>query len=164
MTREQFIATVTPMHDDMHRLAYAMTGSADDAADAVQEAMMKLWKLRENIPEKPPEAQAYCFRALRTTAITMISRRKPSDDIPDRELSDSGASDDSLILDETQRVLSRIINSLPDNQRIVIRLTANEGCDIARTALLTGLSEVNVRQILSRARRQIRNMFTLLNS
>lgn len=164
MTHECFIASIAPMHDDMHRLAVAMTGSADDAADAVQETMMKLWNTRESIPEKPPEAAAYCFKALRTTCITLHNRRKPSDDIPERELRASDSSDDSLMLDDTQRILRKIIDSLPDNQRTVIRLTATEGCDIAHTALLTGLSEANVRQLLSRARRQIRQMFTLLNS
>lgn len=163
MTHKQFIDSVAPMHDDMHRLAVAVTGSVDDAADIVQETMMKLWKARETIPPNPDETAAYCFKAIRLNCLTHLSRRKPSDDIPDKDIRATDSTDAHLLYSDSQRILRQIIESLPDNQRIVIRLTTEEGCDISRTALLTGFSEANVRQLISRARRQIRSKFTLLN-
>lgn len=163
MTRKQFIASVASLHDDMFRLASAIAGSADDAADIVQETMMKLWNVREAIPPEPDEAAAYCFKAVRLNCLTNLSRRKPSEDLPNRDLRAPDSSDATLIFTESQQILQRIIDSLPDSQRIVIRLSTEEGCDIRHIALLTGFSEVNVRQLISRARRNIKSRFTLLN-
>lgn len=162
MTHAEFIANVLPLHDDMYRLASAMCGSADDASDAVQETMMKLWKARNGIPSGDVATPAYCMKALKANTITLLSRRRHNETLEDR-LNDTDA-DSRLELDDTQRTLTRIIDSLPENQRIVMRLIAVEGCDYTTAAKLTGFSETNVRKLLSRARKHIREVFTLLNS
>lgn len=163
MTHNQFIASIAPMHDDMFRLAAAITGTPEDAADAVQDTMLKLWKAREAIPPDPDKRAAYCFTALRRRCFSIMTAKKPSDSFPDADLRSPDSTDALLMLGDSQQLLLRIIDSLPESQRVVIRLTTIEGCDISRTAMLTGLSPSNVRQLISRARRQIKEKFNLLN-
>ena len=163
MTRKQFISFITPLHDDLFRLAMAMTGIPDEANDAVQETLLKLWKARERIPPDKKEASAYCFKALRLNCFTLLKRRSQINELQDMELPANHSSDSEVIYSQSQTLLLKIIEHLPENQRIVIRLTAMEGCDISRTARLTGLTEANVRQLLSRGRKFIRERFDRLN-
>jgi RNA polymerase sigma-70 factor (ECF subfamily) len=52
-----------------------------------------------------------------------------------------------------------LINRLPENQRQVLRLRGIEDCSIDEIEQITGLSAVNIRVLLSRARKIIREQF-----
>lgn len=164
MTNAEFIAFMTDLHDDMHRLATAVTGSPEDASDAVQETMLKLWRVRQKIPPDRPGAEAYCFKSIRMNCYTLLSRRKPEENIPDIPLPAEDAADSRAIFSDSQRILMQLIDRLPDNQKTVIRLSSLEGADIARTAKMTDLTETNVRQLLSRARKTLREKLSELNN
>lgn len=68
-----------------------------------------------------------------------------------------------MILSDSQRLIGRIIEAMPENQRTVLRLMTTENLDTREAARLTGFSEANVRQLLSRARKHIRDQLTLLD-
>ena len=75
--------------------------------------------------------------------------------------------DDAILLaepDGTQerddvRVVQMLIGRLPEPQRRVVRLRDIEGCPYEEIEQLTGLSAVNIRVMLSRARKKIRKDF-----
>lgn len=60
--------------------------------------------------------------------------------------------------DEIQ-LIQRLINSLPAKQRRILRLRSIEGCSQEETEAITGLSAANVRVLLSRARKFIREQY-----
>lgn len=152
------------LHDDMHRLASVLLRSEEDASDAVQDTMMKLWKGRKNIPQYREEAEAYCFKALRLNCFTLLNKRESRVPLPYADFEGGDSSDSSLLLSDSQRCLLQLIDSLPENQSMVIRLSAIEGKEIPAIARLTGFTEVNVRQLISRARKTLREKLTLLNN
>ena len=43
MTSDEFKAEILPYYKDMWRMAYAVLGNRDEAADAVQDANLRLW-------------------------------------------------------------------------------------------------------------------------
>lgn len=59
---------------------------------------------------------------------------------------------------ESLEIAQRALESLPDNQREVIRLSSYMGCSNEDIAIMTGLTSVNVRALLSRGRRKIREI------
>lgn len=154
---------MTSLHDDMHRLATAITGSGEDASDIIQETMLKLWKVRRRIPPDIIEAEAYCFKSIRQNCYTFLSRKRPETTLNDLQVHSDDSSDSKVIFSDSQRMLMNMLEQLPDNQRIVMRLSSIEGVDISQTAKLTGLTEVNVRQLISRARKTLRARFASLN-
>ncbi|MCM1504766.1 MAG: hypothetical protein NC127_06180 [Muribaculum sp.] len=49
MTTEEFKAKVLHHYIDMYRVAASVTRNDDEAADVVQDAMIKLWKRRSEL-------------------------------------------------------------------------------------------------------------------
>ena len=54
------------------------------------------------------------------------------------------------------RQVRQLIEELPPNQRQVIRLRGMEDCSLEEIAQITGFSDTNVRTLLSRARKYIK--------
>ena len=76
---EQFFRTeIMPSHKAMYRLAYMILENEDDASDAVQMAMTRIWEHRDSMPEIG-NPRAYCISAARYAAIDIARSRKPSD-------------------------------------------------------------------------------------
>ncbi len=158
MDAERFKSLYFGFHPKLYQVAFALTGSAADAEDILQEVYAKLWKKREALAGiLNPEAFAVTMtrRAsldfLRSPAgrknRTAIDRLDefPGDDPPDARVE---ARDR---LHEVQGWIDR----LPDNQRQILRLAAL-GDSSDEIAGQTGLTPGNVRTLLSRARKTIR--------
>ena len=58
--------------------------------------------------------------------------------------------------------LKRLIGRLPDTPRRVLWLRDVEECSMQEITRATGLTEVNIRSILSRTRKKIREQFNQL--
>lgn len=57
------------------------------------------------------------------------------------------------------RLLRTLLPQLPDNQRKAVELSAFSGCSNDEIAELTGESPANVRQLLSRGRRKLKELY-----
>lgn len=158
MDAERFKSLYLGFHPKLYRTAFALTGSAADAEDILQEVYARLWKKREALTGiLNPEAFAMTItrrasldflrspagRKNRTTLDRMPE--PPMDDPPDRQIE----ARDRL------RQVHGLIDRLPDNQRRILRLAAL-GYPSEEIAGLTGLTPSNVRTLLSRARKTIR--------
>lgn len=163
MTRSDFISNIVSLHDDMYRLAAAITGSAEDASDAVQDTMLRLWNSRDRIPQDASGRRAYCLKALRSRCLTLLDNRTHAEQLTADAAEESQKADTDMLLNDTQRILKHLVESLPESQRTVLRLMTAENMDTRETARITGFSETNVRQLLSRARKYIKEHYTLLN-
>lgn len=140
-------------------VARAIVGNADDAADVVQEAMIKIWRRGAALITVDNPA-AYAVSVVRTSAIDLIRSRRDTVDVDTlAALSDTDAQPDFDAAD----TIDRIIESLPERQQTVIRLSAYGGCPNDEISSLTGLSPDNVRQLLSRARRKLKEIYTKIS-
>ena len=73
MKQKEFLATVLPVKDKLYRLAKRLLVSQEEAEDAVQEVILKLWKGKNRMKDyKNPEAFAmtmtknYCLDRLKS--------------------------------------------------------------------------------------------------
>ncbi len=153
-----FTTLYVPQYKRLFSVAAAILGNRDEAADAVQDTMVRIWNNRATLPSiKSPEA--YALTALRSTAIDIIRRRHPAVEIESvRDLAEHDTPRDV----DTSEILSRIIDTLPSAQQEVIRLNAFDDRSPAEIAQLTGHSPENVRQLLSRGRRKIKELYLKL--
>ncbi len=78
MTEREFRERVLSLRRLMYGVALKMGIPPDDAADAVQEALVKLWRHRDGIPGNPGESRLYCMAALRNECLSLIRRRPPA--------------------------------------------------------------------------------------
>lgn len=165
MDAESFKKKFLPFHQKLYYVAYRLLENEADAEDLVQEAYLKLWDKREKLTTiSNPEAfsvtlvKNMCFDILRsgkyvagkqTVELSSIHRTCPADDMEMR--------------DEVRQVKS-IITRLPDQQQKVVILRDVKECSYEEIEYITGLNSVNIRVLLSRARKRIREQFNKLNN
>ena len=84
----------------------------------------------------------------------------PIDNIEIQHLEAKAQYPDRIEHRDTIHLLQRIISLLPDRQREIISLSTFSGFSNEEIAQATGLSDANVRAILSRTRRRIKELFS----
>lgn len=154
-----------PCHSKLYGVAYRLLENAEDAEDLIQEAYLKLWSKRNELTViSNPEAFAVtlvknmCYDLLRSGKY--ISSRQ---NVPLSEEQNALPAENPEVKEDVQ-VVKDIVARLPLQQRQIITLRDVKGCSYEEVERLTGLNSVNVRVLLSRARKKIREEFNKWNS
>lgn len=169
MNADEFKRIFLPSHQSLYRFAYKLTGNQEDAEDLVQETFMKLWNSRDRIGE-PENPTAFSMTVLKNTFLDNTRRRREEaaraslDEIEstlivsDTDVGRLAESRDSV------RLVLTLIDHLPANQRDVIRMREIADSSFEQIQAATGLSPGNIRTLLSRARKKIKEQYTALLS
>ena len=148
-----------PHYRRMYATAMTILHNSDDASDAVQEAFTRLWEKRDDLPNID-NPEAYCVTTIRRICIDRIRRvTYPINEISEDTLLISDDSDEQADNRESIQLVTLLMNKLPEQQRQVLQLRAFNDCSFEEIESITGLTGVNVRTLLSRARRRIRELF-----
>ena len=136
----------------MFRLACSILGRSDEAQDMMQDVAERVLRKQDGLQEVE-NIDAFLTRSVRNACIDRLRRRKDTTpkipEVPD-EKSPEGWSDRQLV----HRSLAR----LPERQRIAIHLKDIEGYSSKEIAKIMETDEANVRTILSRGRRALREI------
>lgn len=161
MPASLFKQLLLPLYPRLQRVALRMLGNVEDAEDMVQEVYMKLWGKREELTDVQ-NMEAYCVALTKNMCIDRLRLaevdRVDVDDVP---LSLAAADDVASQLERQDAVeqVKLIIETLPEKQQQVITLRDIRDCTFEEIEEQTGLTAVNVRALLSRARKTIRKRF-----
>ena len=68
MDAREFKQRYMPHHQMLYRVAYHLTGNAQDAEDLLQDLYLKLWQKRDDLPDEAME-QAYLVTMMRNLFI-----------------------------------------------------------------------------------------------
>lgn len=158
MTEQEFRQQVLTLKGAMYGAGVRAGLSPDEAADAVQETLIGLWRSRQKIPSEPQTRQRYCFIAFRNVLVDTVKRRRHDADITESAGVKAPPEYDTEYV-STRRRLEQLIEMLPPAQAAVLRLSSFGDLDNRQIAKAIGETEVNVRQLLSRARRRLRDLF-----
>ncbi len=162
MSMQEFQEKILPLKNKLFGLAYSIMGNASEAEDAVQEALIKLWKMRERL-QQIENLEGWCMRVQRNLAIDLLRKRpKPTETVEERwDLADSSASPHQLLetQDELQRI-EKLMQQLPEKQRLIIKLRDAQGFSYKEISQTLGMSMSQVKVYLFRARQQMRKLLT----
>ena len=151
MDTAEFKQQFLPYHRKLYRVAFRLTGNPQNAEDMVQEAYLKLWNKRDEL------ADVLCYDVLR--------RSQPDEDgRPPEELNlpmDTNIAREIEQRDEVNQV-KRLIGRLPEQQKRVILLRDVNDCSFEEIEQATGLNAINIRVLLSRARKKIREQYNAI--
>ena len=141
MTIEEFKQEIRPLRSKLINLAKRYLKDTDEAEDAVQDALLKLWQMHDGLhsPIAP--------------IASVVTRNRPTE-LTEALEADGESQDDPRI----ERILE-IINTLPCMQQIVLKLRHMEGKEMKEIVEITGSTEVAVRKALSRARMAVRQEY-----
>jgi RNA polymerase sigma-70 factor (ECF subfamily) len=140
-------------HGDMvFRLAYRLTGSADDAEDVLQDVFVGLSEALRSYRERGSFA-AWLRRVTASTALMRIRRsRRREEHTLDRGTHDP--EEDTII----RLALERALAALPDTARVVFVLKVVEGFSHAEIAALLGIRRGTSEVRLFRAIRHLQSL------
>ena len=165
MNESDFLKVVLPFKGKVFRLAKRLLVSQDEAEDATQELLLKLWKNKDKLSSyRNTEAFAmtmtknYCYDRLKSKQaknLTLIhSNYKEKETSLDKKLE---------YIDSVDRV-HLLIDNLPDQQKLIIQLRDIEQYDFKEICEMVNMKPTAVRVSLSRARKTIREQLTKQHS
>mgnify|MGYP000995649432 FL=1 len=161
MKQSEFLKTVMPFKDKVYRVAKRLLVSTEEAEDATQELYFKLWKNRNKLKDyKSIEAFAmtmtknYCFDRLKSKQASNLKLIHSNYQEKGTPLQRQVELNDSVSL------VHRLINNLPEQQKLIIQLRDIEEFEFDEIAEQLNLQPTAVRVSLSRARKTIREQLT----
>jgi len=146
----------------LFRIAYGLLRSVQDAEDAVQEALLKLY--RGDGWLRMEDEKAFLARTVWRVGLDLITGRPkatdPLDDEAGREFAATGSSAEQSAVDGDERaLLRRLIDGLPDHLRQPLVLSAIEEMTSREVAIAMGIPEGTVRTRVMRARAELRRRY-----
>ena len=154
MTEQQFRDVVMPHHRLMAGMAMAVLGDREEASDCLQDCLLALWNRRDEL-ERVDNVKAYCLRTVRNCALSMLRRANRLETIIPEIIESLDPETRLEHKDRLEKVMAHI-ETLPGPQREVIRMSAVLGLSNDDVAKMSGQSAGNVRTLLSRARKRLK--------
>ena len=162
--RHAFAELVDGTRSVVSSIALAIVRDSDLSRDVAQDVFLAAWRDLGQL--RDPDSFLPWLRQLTRNRAYHVLRtaRRRARRIDDRELDliartaidPRPTADDNMLADEQRRLLTAVLDELPDDAREVVTLYYREGQSTAHVAALLGLSEAAVRQRLSRARASLR--------
>ena len=140
--------------------ARKLTDEPEDAEDAVQEVLLKLWNKRLEL-EQYRSIEAFAMTLTHNICIDMW-RCKRNDTLSldiVQAASPTGTPERLLEIKDEIHLMHEIIDSLPNLQRTIMRMKDIEGYETDEIAEITGCGPEAIRSNLSRARKKVREVY-----
>jgi RNA polymerase sigma-70 factor (ECF subfamily) len=166
--REEFARLVDAHSARIYRLGLRMLGNAQDAEEVLQNTFLNAM-LNISRFEGRASLETWLYRIAANEALMLIRKLRPQVSLDEESASDpngetrprdfadwSGLPEDQILDQEGRRTLDEAVQRLPDALRLVFVLRDVQGLSIKETAEALGLTEVNVKTRLLRARMRLR--------
>ena len=161
MTQNDFVMLISPFKDRVFRLAKRLLVSREEAEDATQEVLGKLWSKKETLA---------VYASVEALALTMTknycldqlkSKRAGNLRIVHTNYKDRGAGLDVQAEDiDSLDWVEKVMNKLPEQQRLIIQMRDIEQYEFEEIAKILEMNETAIRVALSRGRKTIREFMT----
>ncbi len=145
---------VKAVRPTLQSVAREILGSDEEAEDVVQDAMLRLWQLRD---EPIRNVRGFARVVVRNLSLSKVRQRRVTVDIARADVANDDESE-SAKNEQIDRMM-KLVDALPTMQQTVLRMRHMQEMTMADIASLIGTSEAAVRQSLSRARRSIIEQF-----
>jgi RNA polymerase sigma-70 factor (ECF subfamily) len=165
MNQAEFIKVISPFKDKLFRVSRRLLVSIEEAEDATQEVLVKLWNNRDKLGTyNSVEALAmtmaknYCLDRLKSKQASQMR-------IVHSNYTDGNAGAQKQAEDrDSWEWVEKIMKTLPEQQRLIVQLRDIEQYEFEEIAKMLDMNETAVRVALSRARKTLREEMTKKHS
>ena len=161
MDAREFKQRFMPHHRLLYRVAYQLTGNAQDAEDLLQDLYLKLWQKRDDLPDEAMN-EAYLATMIRNL---FIDQRRLKHVDASAELKNEDGPPDERSLDrqidarDEVRQMEGLISELSERDAKIIQMHLVDDCSYEEIERDTGLSQGNIRIIVMRTKKKLKQQF-----
>lgn len=161
MTQSEFLNIVMPFKDKVFRLAKRLLVSTEEAEDATQEILLKLWNNKKKIGEYK-NVEAFSMTMTKNFCLDKLKSKQAQNlKIVHSNYKDENVSLQKQVeLNDSVSWVGKIIEELPEQQRMIIQLRDIEEYDFDEIGKMLEMNQTAIRVALSRARKTIREKLT----
>ena len=161
MQEISFRNDILPLKDKLFRLALRITFDRAEAEDVVQETLIRVWNKRDEWTQFG-SVEAYCLTVAKNLAIDR-SEKKDAQTVEltseMEQASDASSPYEKLVTKERMALIHRLMNGLPEKQRLIMQLRDIEGKSYKEIAIVLSLTEEQVKVNLFRARQKVKQRY-----
>jgi RNA polymerase sigma-70 factor (ECF subfamily) len=161
MNQREFMQLVNPFKDKLFRIAKRLLVSTEEAEDATQEVLVKLWNKNESL-EQYNSVEALAMTMTKNYCLDQLKSKRASNmKIVHNNFTDREAGLQQQVEDkDTWNWVERIINDLPQQQKLIVQMRDIEEMEFEEISKILDMNESAIRTALSRARKTIRETMT----
>ena len=165
MTQAEFLNLVMPFKDKVFRLAKRLLVSQEEAEDATQEILLKLWNNKEQI-QNYKNVEAFSMTMTKNFCLDKLkSKHAQNLKIVHNNYEDNNVSLQKQVeINDSLDWVSKIMEELPEQQKIILQLRDIEQYDFSEIAKMLDMNETAIRVSLSRGRKILREKLTKTHS
>jgi RNA polymerase sigma factor (sigma-70 family) len=157
MKQKTFVKTFQEVQQKMYFLSKRLLTSHEEAADAVQEVMARLWEKRFQLDEVRNK-EAYAMQMVKNYSLDRLKSKQASHL---KIVHSNYDSEERNIEGELERLgkiklVQNMINELPEQYKVIIQLRDIQGYDFESIENIMNMKATAVRVGLSRARKMLK--------
>jgi RNA polymerase sigma-70 factor (ECF subfamily) len=157
MTSKQFENLINQHKDKLFRFAFSILKNSDEAKDAVQEVVLKLWKNR-HVLDKTKNLESYCLNTIKNYCFDEIRKQKHRQEFQ-KSIRYEENEENKVEYTDLIDSLKKEVCNLPEQQRIAIELKDFQGFEYQEISEILGLSINAIRANVSRGRKKLFEIF-----
>lgn len=161
MTHDTFRDTVFVLKDEMYRFAKRFVMSSDEAKDVVQDLMMKFWQMKDTLSDYG-NLKSFALKCVKNECLNRLKHEDVKLGFANLQLHRSEMYKPEV--NNLKEEIIKLINELPEKQKMVIHLKDVDEYEVNEIAEITGMEENAVRVNLMRARQKVKEKITQLMS
>lgn len=166
MQIQEFTSKILPLKNKLYRFAWYYLKDKEEAADVIQEVMIKVWHRRENW-HMYKSLEAWCMTITRNMCLDKLRANKHQtqdvesvmyilghNDSPDKEVQGN----------ETFALIRRLLDMLPDKQKEAVVLRDIEGYSYEEIADIMQIELSSVKINIHRGRKFLKEHLININA
>lgn len=157
MKQTEFLNIVLPFKDKLFRMAKRLLVSTEEAEDATQEILIKLWS-KKNKMESYKNVEAFAMTMTKNFCLDRLKSKQAGNlKLVHSNYTDASTSLQSeLEAKDSINWVERIMAELPEQQKMVLQLRDVEQYEYEEIEKLLDMKPTAIRVALSRARKTVR--------
>ncbi len=157
MQHKEFLDIVMPFKDKLYRMAKRLLVSREEAEDATQEILLKLWSKNESMGDYK-NVEAFAMTMTKNFCLDRLKSKQAGNlTLVHRNYRDEKVSVQRQVeAEDSVSWVERIMEELPEQQKMVLQLRDIEQYDYEEIAQMLDMKPTAVRVNLSRARKTVR--------
>jgi len=163
-----FQALYARHHRMVYNLAFRMLGNHADAEEVLPDVFVKVWQKAGDFRGQS-RVSTWLYRVTSNMAMDRLRAARVGKEVfyedlslAEKEMPDRSAEaetpEEALLRQEDQRALNQAMGRLAPEDRLLVTLYHLQGCSYSEIEEITGVSPVNIKSKLFRARRRLREL------